>query len=343
MTSSGIASPLVSGGSGKAKSQGFLWEATNKTPSVAYRRYRTSCSVTAPDRSSGHNARGAKLDRFSAHSPDGLSEGEHRSRTSIRRRKGRLAMTLPVFVINLDRRPDRWRMISDSLGRIGVSAQRISAIDAESMTDQDKSMHLGEKACVLSHCKALHAFLATDHPAALILEDDVELASDVTALLGGKDWWPVGAKLLKLDNPGEKPRLMGPARGRTPTSRGLHRVALSQAGGGAYLLDRQAAATVLDACKMPFLPIDVLLFDLRRSKTARQLRPLQIVPAMGIHDHEGSDIEPWRQAAGPSRIGWPRRLELASGSLLQKARVFVLRIMGKVRRYPLPYEDQTLN
>ena len=37
---------------------------------------------------------------------------------------------IPVYVINLDRRPDRWQAISERLDRLGIEASRIAAVDA---------------------------------------------------------------------------------------------------------------------------------------------------------------------------------------------------------------------
>ena len=240
---------------------------------------------------------------------------------------------LPVYFINLDRRPDRLEVISARLHKLGIHAERVPAIDASSI-EYSGSLTAGETACAMSHCKALCAFLDTGRPAAMVLEDGVELSPDTIALLHGTDWWPPRANLIKLDNPGEKPRVMGRSRGKTPTGRDLHEVMLSQAGAGAYLLTRRAADMVIAHCMNPTLPIDVALFDIRRSELARKLRPLQVAPAMANHDHAGSDIQAERLRAVPLRR---RRLRTTAESLMQKARVFGLRAIGLARRYKVPF------
>ena len=47
-------------------------------------------------------------------------------------------MTLPVFVINLDRRPDRWAAMSTQLDRLGIGAVRIPAVDARLLAAQEE-------------------------------------------------------------------------------------------------------------------------------------------------------------------------------------------------------------
>ena len=243
---------------------------------------------------------------------------------------------LPVYVINLDRRPDRWGTLSARCDKLGIRVERVPAIDARTI-ERSGSLTSGEAACAMSHCKALRAFLATDRPAAMVLEDDVEMASDMIALLRGIDWWPRRTNLIKCDNPGEKPRILGRSRGKTPTGRDLHQVMLSAAGAGAYLLNRPAATLAVEQCENPVLPMDVALFDLRRSEAARKLRPLQVVPAMAIHDHSDSDLQAARLRHGPARHRQPRLLRRIAGSLAQKARVFGLRAVGRARRYEVPF------
>ena len=139
-------------------------------------------------------------------------------------------MTLPVFVINPDSRPDRWAAMSAQLDRLGIAAERIPAVDARLLAAQEEweqrtngnapEWHvddLGAVACALSHCKAWGALLASRHPAALVLEDDAELASDLPALLESLDWWPAGVSLVRLETIGRRSGFSVPsAAGRLP-------------------------------------------------------------------------------------------------------------------------------
>ena len=127
-------------------------------------------------------------------------------------------MTLPVFVINLDRRPDRWEAMSAQLDRLGIGAVRIPAVDGRLLAAQEerdrgrngnppgRDLSLGETACVWSHRDALRAFLDTGERAALILEDDVELAPDTPSLLESVDWWPPEARVIRLETGNISPR-----------------------------------------------------------------------------------------------------------------------------------------
>ena len=184
-------------------------------------------------------------------------------------------MTLPVFVINLDRRPDRWAAMSAQMDRLGIEATRIPAVDARLLAAQEEweqgtngnpqgcNLNLGEVACAYSHRKALRAFLDTDRQAALILEDDVELAPDTPSLLEAVDWWPPDAHIIRLENGCLQPKnllLLWPASAETPSGRMVHRFERFATGTAAYLINREAAAFIQPHLDKPAMPLDHLFW-----------------------------------------------------------------------------------
>ena len=246
-------------------------------------------------------------------------------------------MSLPIYIINLDRRPDRWEAAKENLGRLGLAPERIAAVDAGTVTDREldkrvaldrpfQSLRRGSEANILSHCMAWEALLASPHLAALVAEDDAHFAADIPALLDPAGWWPEGVGLIKLEAAGAKKRWLGPERGRTPGGRGLYPLLRFAGGSAGYLIDRHAAEAALRLCVDVDLSIDRFLFDIAASRAARRLRPLLVAPTMIRQRHEelGSDIQPTARAArqGPSaRPGGARarRLGVALRKLAQTA------------------------
>ena len=258
---------------------------------------------------------------------------------------------LPVYVINLDRRPDRWQAISENLDRIGVRAQRIPAVDAQQLAERQKqeiargngplfAINLGAAACIQGHRMAMTALLESPHTAALILEDDAELAADTPALLEFTDWWPAGAMVVRLEDGLDKLRLLRAPCGATPTGRRLHRFERWIPGSAGYLVSREGARVALDAFADPTETTDHTLFDLRVSAAARRFRTVQIVPAM-VRQRERSatsDIAAWRDAGEPKglqRQGF--RLGRSLRSFPYKAKLLGLRLTGRVRRGEVGY------
>ena len=261
---------------------------------------------------------------------------------------------LPAYVINLDRRPDRWRAISENLERIGVDARRIAAVDAQQLAERQTreiargngplfSINLGAAACIQGHRKAMVALLESDRPAALILEDDAELAPDTPGLLESTDWWPAGTMVVRLEDGLDKLRLLRRPCGATPTGRRLHRFERWMPGSAGYLVNREGARLALDAFADPTETTDHTLFDLRVSETARRFRTVQIVPAM-VRQRERSstsDIATWRDAAEPKGLERQNfRLKRSLRSFPYKAKLLRLRLTGEVRRGRVRYGDR---
>ena len=240
---------------------------------------------------------------------------------------------LPVYIINLDRRPDRWDAAVEQLGRLGLEPVRIAAVDAGTVSDRElrervaldkpfQSLRRGSEANILSHCKAWEALLASPHPAALVAEDDAHFAADIATVLDPAGWWPDGAGLMKLEAAGAKKRWLGPERGRTPGGRPLYPLFRFAGGSAGYLIDRASAEAALGLCVDVDISIDRFLFDIAASRAARRLRPLLVAPTMIRQRHEefGSDIQTTARAArqGPSaRPGGARARRL--GVALRKA------------------------
>ena len=255
---------------------------------------------------------------------------------------------LPVFVVNLDRRPDRWAAISAHLHSLGIAPQRIRAVDGHDLASREQSskrvlrraMGYGDEACAYSHRAALNALLISEYPAALILEDDVELAPDVPAMLESTEWWPSRSGLLKLEANGDIRTLMGPDRGSTPGGRRLREIVQWRWGAGAYLINRESAFEILNEAAEPVMQIDRMLFGMKDSALARRLRPLQVQPgaARQRRDEFGSDTDPTRIPTECWKAG--RRTTLSG---LRRApynfRVLWGRISGKILRERLFFQN----
>ena len=100
----------------------------------------------------------------------------------------------PVYVINLDGEPHRWKAVEDMLKYWEVKDYtRISAYDGreDDLGDILKGrypdqMTSGEVGCTTSHLKAMKEFLKTDAPCALMMEDDCDISTIF--------WWPFSWK-----------------------------------------------------------------------------------------------------------------------------------------------------
>lgn len=97
--------------------------------------------------------------------------------------------SIPVYVINLDHRSDRWETIRKQCFSAGIHPIRISAVKADP----------GWHGCGLSHKKVAEAAESAGHPWYLVLEDDATFSVDdwrrfmavVPYLWNNRDKWDI--------------------------------------------------------------------------------------------------------------------------------------------------------
>ncbi|WP_422911126.1 glycosyltransferase family 25 protein [Pseudomonas sp. MAC6] len=107
-----------------------------------------------------------------------------------------------AFVINLDHRTDRWARMTENLTRVGIAAERFSAISVRDLTDDPPSVALraflqrvdGPSpvaehklqttwACMRSHLAIIQMAREAGWPSVLILEDDCEFETYTRTVL----------------------------------------------------------------------------------------------------------------------------------------------------------------
>ena len=141
--------------------------------------------------------------------------------------------TVPVFLINLDRRPDRLAQMQAEFGKVGVEFERVPAVDAKNPSQDldgwtfDPRISTGPATLcnMLSHLSVLSRVVADGIPLAMVVEDDVELSPDVRDLVSRNDWLPNGTGLVQCEgSAGSRNgiRLLGSAHSSSPAS-GLFR------------------------------------------------------------------------------------------------------------------------
>ncbi len=233
---------------------------------------------------------------------------------------------LPVFLINLDRRPDRRAFMEEQLSAIGLACTRISARDAETVTDAEICaevalddhlirMGRGSQCNALNHFEIMRRLVASDAPAAVVLEDDIELSPDLAGLRARRRrGCPTDVGIIRLEKWSRRvtKKLLGPELGPSPVpGRTIRRLHSRIGGSGAYIITRSAAGRILEGKGVLRHPIDHLLFNLNISPLAREVGVAMVVPALARQawGRFSSDISATRKAeprplAAQIRRGW---------------------------------------
>lgn len=225
----------------------------------------------------------------------------HRPKASVPTSSSLTPGSVGIYLLNLDRSPDRLKKVMPLLQQLPFPLRRISAMDGKRLSRKELAHTLdlvnfqrtmgrlpgkGEIGCALSHLKAWTAFLASSYDYALVFEDDArfhpeKVACAVTALLNQNNLWDI----CNLDIRAKGERLHGFSRLGTISG---HEIRLYYQGvycTDAYLINRKAASRLLAQALPLIMTIEDFFaraweFDITYTALHPSLTTLQDVPSV---------------------------------------------------------------
>jgi glycosyl transferase family 25 len=193
-----------------------------------------------------------------------------------------------LYVINLDRAPERLTRISDLLGALGVSFERVPAVDGkllppppDKVPDDAHLMTRSEIALIKSHRKCWDLFEESGENACVVLEDDVHFGAGFADFVAGDPPFPAGFDLIKIETTPFK--VWVDAHRPHPLSGGRKwlRLASPHMGAAGYVLSRSALSKGRALTEPMKYPVDVALFG----HPAKNLTIYQLSPSTVIQDN----------------------------------------------------------
>ena len=235
---------------------------------------------------------------------------------------------MKVYLINLDRHPDRLAHMRDQLS--GMAFERIAAVDGSSLPPTAKGLTRFEFACLESHRVAWRQFLAGPEAHACFLEDDLHIWPGFATLIEHEAWIPADAHSIKLDTYLQAVEL-GDRRAAIG-GRELARLHSRHQSSAAYILTREGAARYLELTAGASLPADYSLFPDHPRRVG--LRIYQLCPAIAIQDHLLSADQGGKTfataMAGADGSGAPRRRASTLGKLGRETSRLARRAAGSI-------------
>jgi glycosyl transferase family 25 len=191
---------------------------------------------------------------------------------------------MKIYVINLDRHEQRLAHMRGALK--GLDFVRIAAVEGadtvcflhERDGDAPKYLSRFEKACLLSHRKALETFLAGADHYGCFFEDDVFVSRDFPEFVRDETWIPRDAHLIKIETL-KRPVVLGeaaiPCRNRSLTP-----LLSPHLGSAGYIFSRSGAQAFLARTANPVRTIDYAMFGAEAILNTAGI--YQVVPALCI-------------------------------------------------------------
>lgn len=212
-----------------------------------------------------------------------------------------------TFLINLDKRTDRWTDFLKNSSELHFPTLRFSAVTAESLSLSELRLPSTVAACWKSHQGVAKAFLESDAEHCLVLEDDVHLTHAAIEALNqiweksfqGIDLFQVGFcvhnnRLSNRSSYRLQSRLIGLVRSFRMLNFSLTRKILSafygyeflfheqisqtvaqntfELGTHAYVMSRNFAEAIVEFNDPVYLPADLALMELANTKKFNSLR-----------------------------------------------------------------------
>ena len=201
------------------------------------------------------------------------------------------AWRLPIFIVNLDRAPERLSLMQQAFGEKGLTFTRVPAVDGRLLSEDERNQWCprpgrfwklgpGEIGCFLSHrrCWELIAEGTADYAA--IFEDDVILADDAKTFLQDWSWVSPDADIVKLDTYCHRTTISKTTIKLTGRY-ALARLRATHVSGAGYLVSRRAAVKLLALSSQFADPLDHFLFN-PISILFSSLAVCQLIPAICI-------------------------------------------------------------
>ena len=101
-----------------------------------------------------------------------------------------------AYLINLDRRPDRWYEFVEQSKELELPISRFSAVDGLEISKSELRLPPSVAACWMSHQAVAREFLETGAEYCLVMEDDIEL--NHTSIAGLKNLWEKSLQNIDL-------------------------------------------------------------------------------------------------------------------------------------------------
>jgi glycosyl transferase family 25 len=220
-------------------------------------------------------------------------------------------MQYKIYLINLNRAPGRLAAMQKKFGDLGLTFERIEAVDGRAMTKEQKHAFAivrprangwlpGAIGCFRSHFQAWTAIARGDEDFGVVFEDDVHISSKLPALLANLDAHLRDFDVLRLEATKHRVLLNGTNKFDV-AGVNLVEVRSETWGAGAYVLPKKSAQLLLAEPTTRHSPVDFFLFDKGTSAVARRHRVYQTVPALCVQSKfdeaskpetsYGSDIE----------------------------------------------------
>ncbi len=196
-----------------------------------------------------------------------------------------------VYLINLDRSPERLHFFEKQASVTGIDFERISAVDGRQLSSEELAAAVAQEfefqpigACdigvLMSHKRAWEKLLASGRPHAAVFEDDAVLSPSIRLVLDAIDANELNFDIIKLEST-LRPVVCARQTETLLSGTVLQRLHTWHGGAAGYVISAACARQLLKLKEKLADIIDQVMFN-PLSRVSSQLSILQLNPAVCI-------------------------------------------------------------
>ncbi len=205
---------------------------------------------------------------------------------------------MDVYVINMDRNPERLDFMTERLNSLGIEFKRVEAVDGSALSEEyidefreeskrPTGWKLGQIGCFLSHREVWKQIVASDKEYAVVFEDDLHIADSIKNIFSDLSWIPRDADVVRLENTTNWVRMKKVGKVQ---QRDLCLLNSDSWCTGAYIVSQKAADFLIKQDRSLWLPSDTYMFSKSLSKVARELKTYQLNPGLVCQDKYSENV-----------------------------------------------------
>lgn len=199
---------------------------------------------------------------------------------------------MQVYVINLERNPERLEFISQRLESLKIDFVRVDAVDGYALdkeyvkefrenSKRPTGWKEGQIGCFLSHRKVWEKISRGDDEYGIVFEDDLHIADSLKSVISNLNWIPEDADVVRLENTTNWVKLK---KTGNVDNRDVCLVKNDSWCAGSYIVSKAAAAFLIDQDPKLWLPADTYVFAKSLSQVASNLHIYQVNPVLTCQD-----------------------------------------------------------
>lgn len=193
-------------------------------------------------------------------------------------------MNYKAYVINVDSKTKRMERMRRAASEIPLTIERVRALSAEQIPVKtsfspifNRELSFPELSCFYSHVECWKRIDKSNHPFALILEDDVVISEQIVQLLETLERTEITFDILRLEPPNKRGKFYTDEVLEVGQFKFAHLI--SKATCTAAMIVSKTGAKKLLGLAQPILPIDEFLFNYY-SPAFYKIKTYQIVDAL---------------------------------------------------------------